>query len=545
MSLEAGHRLAGRYELLEPIAVGGMARVWRAQDTVLGRQVAVKILHPHLATDRGFLIRFQREAIAAARLSHRSIVAIYDTVSEGGNEAIVMELIAGSTLRQALDDNGPLSVGDTLEIGAQISEALAAAHAGGVVHRDIKPSNILLCADRRVMVTDFGIAKAGEETDLTATGMLLGTAKYLAPEQVAGDPIDPRADLYSLGVVLFEAVTGSAPFQADTDAATALARLHQPAPRAIERRPDLPPSLGLLIDRLMARQPSDRFATALDVRAALSSVADRAEPPSHGDETIVLGAPTRAAADTRHDAPSTGGVPPTPTVHELEDDDPQEHGFLRSERSWIVPALALALIATGLVVAGALFAGPLGDSGLMDSSVGGTDTEPDSADGETITITPFEEFVDPVPVAARALDPFGENQVENPDLVGFGIDGNDSTTWRTETYRNPDYGRLKPGVGYVVDFAGRARVQTIEVETESDDWRIEVFVGDDFGDDPTGWGDPVGVIEGSGRENLELDTPAEGRQLVLWITDHGLSEDGSDPDDEPDHRFELAELTIE
>lgn len=181
--LTSGSLLAGRYRLVSPIATGGMAQVWRAEDTVLGRHVAAKVLHPHLATDQAFLLRFQREAIAAARLSHRSIVQIFDTVSDSGTEAIIMELLEGRTMRAVLDESGPLPVRDIIDIGVQISEALTEAHRGGVVHRDVKPSNILLCPDRRVMVTDFGIAKAGEDTDLTVTGTLLGTAKYLSPNR--------------------------------------------------------------------------------------------------------------------------------------------------------------------------------------------------------------------------------------------------------------------------------------------------------------------------------------------------------------------------
>jgi len=196
-----GLRLAERYELVSLIATGGMAQVWQATDTVLGRPVAAKILHPHLATDRGFLVRFRREAVAAARLSHPGIVSIYDTVTQPGLEVIVMELVDGETLRSQLDSQGVMSVTEAADLGIQVADALSNAHAAGIVHRDIKPSNILMCRDDRIMVTDFGIAKAGEDTDLTVTGTLLGTAKYLSPEQVRGDASDPRSDLYSLGIV--------------------------------------------------------------------------------------------------------------------------------------------------------------------------------------------------------------------------------------------------------------------------------------------------------------------------------------------------------
>ncbi|MEZ5177419.1 MAG: protein kinase [Acidimicrobiales bacterium] len=205
-----GRVLAGRYRLNAPIASGGMAQVWEATDDVLARRVAVKVLHPHLARDESFVRRFRAEAIAAARLAHPSIVSVYDTLADDGVNAIVMELVTGTTMRADLDQHGPLALNAVLAIGTQVADALAAAHAAGLVHRDVKPANILLSADGRVLVADFGIAKAAEGADLTSDGGMVGTAKYLAPEQIEGGRIDGRTDLYALGVVLYEALTGAA-----------------------------------------------------------------------------------------------------------------------------------------------------------------------------------------------------------------------------------------------------------------------------------------------------------------------------------------------
>jgi serine/threonine-protein kinase len=221
----AGVLLGGRYRLDELLASGGMAQVWLGTDEVLRRAIALKILHQHLAADETFVTRFRHEAIAVAKLSHPSIVNVYDTCSDDGVEAIVMELVRGQTLRQRLDD-GALDPWVAANIAAQVAGALAVAHAAGLVHRDIKPANILLSQDGRVKVGDFGIAKAAESADLTQEGSFLGTAKYLAPEQVEGNPVDGRTDLYSLGVVLYEMLCGRVPFEADTASATALARLH-------------------------------------------------------------------------------------------------------------------------------------------------------------------------------------------------------------------------------------------------------------------------------------------------------------------------------
>src|SRR4051794_11544822 len=249
-----------------------MADVWEAKDTLLERNVAVKILHPHLAADAAFVARFRTEAIAAARLHHRSIVAIFDTCSDNGIEAIVMELARGHTLREEIDRHGALDPVVVVNVGVDVADALQSAHTAGLIHRDVKPANILLCDDQRVMVTDFGIAKVRDNSDRTQTGTMLGSVKYVSPEQVEGNPVDPRSDVYSLGVVLYEALTGRPPFVADSPAATALARLHSTPPHPAQLRRDAPRMLCDVIVRAMAREPSQRYASATEVRSALLAV---------------------------------------------------------------------------------------------------------------------------------------------------------------------------------------------------------------------------------------------------------------------------------
>ncbi|MDQ6946844.1 MAG: protein kinase, partial [Actinomycetota bacterium] len=216
--IDAQGVLGGRYRLQLSIASGGMAEVWEAQDEILGRRVAVKVLHSHLATDRSFLARFRREAIAAARLAHPNVVATYDTGVDDGVAWIVMERVDGSTLRQVLSTSSPLDPGRAVRIAIQVADALDYAHRAGVIHRDVKPGNILLTDSDRVKVADFGIAKAAIEaaedadgpsidfSDLTQSGAIVGTAKYLSPEQVNGEAVDGRSDVYALGVVLYEMV---------------------------------------------------------------------------------------------------------------------------------------------------------------------------------------------------------------------------------------------------------------------------------------------------------------------------------------------------
>jgi len=269
--LAADTVLAGRYRLVGLIAQGGMAQVWEAHDEILDRPIAVKVLHPHLASDHAFLERFRREAIAAARLAHPDVVAIYDTGVDQDVAFIVMELVRGITLRQLLEQRD-LTLGRAVEIAVQVADALDYAHQAGIVHRDVKPGNILICDDGRVKVADFGIAKAVVDRDLTQTGALLGTAKYLSPEQVEGQPQDARSDVYALGVVLYEMVCGRPPFDGETEMAVALQHVQgRPLPPR-QVRAGIPRPLEAAILRAMARDPEQRYPTAGDLRTALLSI---------------------------------------------------------------------------------------------------------------------------------------------------------------------------------------------------------------------------------------------------------------------------------
>ncbi|MBW3602963.1 MAG: protein kinase, partial [Actinobacteria bacterium] len=272
--------LGDRYALLERVASGGMATVWRAHDEVLDRLVAVKILHDHLAVDDAFRARFRREAISAAKLTHPNVIGLYDTGRDGDDVYLVMEYVDGPTLLELMRARGTLSYGQTARIGEAVARALAYAHARGVVHRDVKPANILMGRDGAVKVADFGIAKAEEAVeDLTGSGMVLGTAAYVAPEQILGDQVAGAADQYALGVVLYESLTGRQPFKGESAVATAARRLeHDPEPlRSL--RSDVPEGLADAITRAMARDPADRFPSTAGLAAALAVYADPDSDP--------------------------------------------------------------------------------------------------------------------------------------------------------------------------------------------------------------------------------------------------------------------------
>jgi serine/threonine-protein kinase len=260
--------LAGRYVLGEVLGTGGMATVWRATDEVLAREVAVKVLSSEYAADPRFAARFEREARHAAGLSHPRLVTVFDCGIDDGTAFIVMELVAGRTLRQVLDDAGFLPPGRAVAIAAAVCEGLEVAHAAGLVHRDIKPENIVL-SGREVKILDFGIARADGTAGGTRTTGVLGTVAYMSPEQASGDPAGPRSDLYSLGCVMFEMLTGEPPFTADSAFGLAHRHVHDDPGPPSARQPWVPVQLDGITTRLLAKDPAARPASAAAARADL------------------------------------------------------------------------------------------------------------------------------------------------------------------------------------------------------------------------------------------------------------------------------------
>jgi len=494
--------LARRYRLVRRLARGGMAEVWEAVDEILSRPVAVKILLPHLAADEAFVTRFRREAVAAARLSHPHIVAVFDTWTDDGYEGIVMELVRGTTLRAVLDDEGALPPRRVAAVGAQVADALDVAHRGGLIHRDVKPGNILLTEDGRVLVTDFGIAKASEATsDLTEVGQVVGTAKYLSPEQVEGRPLDPRSDIYALGVVLYESATGQPPFAADNVTATALARLHAPptAPRTL--RADLPPALEAIVMRAMARRPEDRYPTAAAMRDALEHVDLR--PPGVDDATTTTRPDPTAAYQVGATATYPAAGPATFPGYTTYAPAPARPTVRTGDRrSW--PALALLLVVVAVTL------------GLVGVLLGRTEPARDLFDG-----TPLGGG-DPLDVTAVTdFDPLGRGG-EHPELTANVDDGDPATAWTTEQY-NSELSSLKEGVGLVLTLASPSSVSEVEVTTETTGWAAEIYVAESPAPDLGGWGEPrAGGSALSGDHTFDVDG-ADGSAVLVWLTDVGDS----------------------
>ncbi len=263
--------LADRYRLDQPLATGGMGTVHRAFDQSLGRPVAVKVLRHSLASDPTFIERFRREARAAAALSHAGVARVFDYGERDGGPFIVMELVEGQNLAQRIAERGPLPWQDACALGAQVARALHAAHDLGLVHRDVKPANILLDRNGIAKVTDFGIARAAQATTLTRTGMVLGSANYVAPEQAQGVTVKAAADQYSLGCVLFEAITGAPPYRGANAVAIATQHVDAPVPNPRNRLPSLPGHVAALLMRALAKDPADRFPSADAMAAALAA----------------------------------------------------------------------------------------------------------------------------------------------------------------------------------------------------------------------------------------------------------------------------------
>jgi serine/threonine-protein kinase len=373
--------LADRYELLEDLGSGGMATVWRARDRRLGREVAVKVLSPSLASDPAFRDRFDREARHVASLTHPNIVTVHDSGSEGDSYYMVMELVRGESLESKLASTSPyMSLEDTLRIARGVLAALARAHSRGVVHRDIKPGNILVTPDGTAKVADFGIAKGFTEFDaLTGAGTFMGTLFYASPEQLEGRPATPASDLYSFGCVLYECLVGHPPFEAELSAGVVAQHL-QASPRPLRpQRPEIPAHVEAAVLRAMQKDPDQRFSTAAEMSEAFGAIDTKPGKPVPSLPTVVGSVGTETIA---REVAEAGRAPvPEPEV---------ERGRWR-QRWPVLAAVGALVVAAAIVLPLVLLGGGRSSSSAAEDANQPADCIADHhLSGPHQMITPFE-----------------------------------------------------------------------------------------------------------------------------------------------------------
>lgn len=401
-------RLAGRYVLDTPIGRGGMGEVWRATDTVLGRQVAVKTIDLTRVPDESGAVRFEREARVTAGLNHPHVVTVHDTGVEGDTAYLVMELLPGPSLAERLRQ-GPFGVDDVVDVLRQVAGALQAAHARGLVHRDIKPANVVTADDGRLRVLDFGITQLGDASTqqaLTATHTVMGTAEYLSPEQAMGGRVDGRADLYALGCLAFALLTGEPPFSGPTAVATMMMHTHDPVPDVRALRPDTPAWLAGLVSSLLAKDPADRPAEA---GAVLAAVGARRAPAAAATTVLPAG-----GADRTQRLSSTPLPPPPTTGPPTTGLPPREPERRRgSSTPWILALLALLVV--GLV--GWYLVTSQDDTGGADASPSASPSASPTASAEQSApeqSTPAETTPEPEPTTVSPEPTPSETPSDTP-----------------------------------------------------------------------------------------------------------------------------------
>ena len=524
--------IGGRYQLEHRIARGGMAEVWLASDTFLHRQVAVKLLKPHLANDANVAERFRREAVACAGITHPNIVAVYDCIEHGGRQAVIMQYVQGKSLRDVLDKQKKLKPQLTIHIGLSVAAALEEAHRQNFVHRDVKPGNILLTKDARCLLADFGIAKAlvSSGDDLTNDNIMMGTAKYLSPEQVRGKPLDGRADLYGLGLVLYECLAGRVPFVGETDADTALARLQREPTDLARLRPSLSPNLVKVIHKLLARNPDHRYATAAEtivaLRAARSGELDRTTeitPPSGlmvvGGEMLERSTSRSVATTPAKPRPAKLAIVGQPLFDNTREDiynDTHEETARLGKRTKIEKSAKVRLrqIIAGLLVAGLLGGGALWFTGQ-------------STPAATI-VAPVEDIVAPAVIEPASIvsimsyDPSGDDGEENEALVPLLLDSNPKTNWTTTCYANQYFGS-KEFVGLIVEFSAPT-TGTLNVYMGNAPWKIDVYTALDTAPPQlAGWGQRIATGNNTKRRGANFIIAQPAQYVLVALREIGKS----------------------
>ncbi len=494
MNTISGQKLDDRYELLEVVGQGGMATVYKARDQILGRPVAVKVLHPQFAQHPEFLVRFMREAQSAASLIHPNIVTVYDTGKQDDTHYIVMEYIQGRQIKELIREQGPLPIELALDVTRQVAEALAYAHKREIVHRDIKPHNIMVCAEGRVRVTDFGIAKAMSQAGLTQDGAVMGTVQYIAPEQARGEMAGPQSDIYSLGICLFEMITGLQPFRGDNPVEIAMRQVSEELPPLTRHGEPVNGRLAEIVAKATAKDRSVRYADAAamsqDLQEAIAG--QKVTEAEAQEKTRVL----RALKRPKKPAKQIGEERTRLTAAV-----PQDPSEKRGARFVAWSILAALVIIVGLVAFTALMV-----------KVVPRVVKPTTAPQTVTAVKPARL----TPIGADDYDPQGSDGSEDADHVSEAFDGDPTTAWHTDLYNTEQFGNLKTGVGLYFDM-GKAEVSSVRISAIESGWNAEIRGANEVPDTIDGWAklaERAGVSETSSF-NLKR---AKYRYILVWIT---------------------------
>ncbi len=495
-----GTEIGGRYRLDAVIGRGGMSTVYKAFDTVLERPVAIKLMHREIATDSDQLERFRREARAVAQLNHPHVVSVIDAGEEpvdddagmgaAGTPFIVLEYVDGETLKSMIRRDGPLEIPQALAYTIEIARALGAAHERQIVHRDVKPQNILIDPEGGAKITDFGIARSLTEEGLTMAGRVLGTTDYVSPEQALGQAVTPQSDLYSLGIVLYEMLTGDVPFHGETPVAVAMKHVREEVPDVQARRPEISAATASVLDRALAKDLSKRYPDAPAMIADLENV---------------------IAIEASRTGQTTGEV--TTVLRTLRGRARRRLPWrMRHPVRWLVSlAVVCAIVAVVILLA-------------ANSTERGTGVPPGAGGKGGLTPVSLSES------AANDYNPFGTGP-ENRDQIGNVVDSDPSTTWTTETYYE---GNLrKPGgtgLGIYLDAAPGVAARAIEIQTPTPGFAAQFYVSDHidlaipYGSSESlsarGWIGPVGSSQSvsNGQKIALHPPPGAHRYYLMWLT---------------------------
>ncbi|HEU4658590.1 MAG TPA: protein kinase [Capillimicrobium sp.] len=485
MTTPVGTLLSDRYRLEARIGHGGMSTVYRALDTVLERPVAIKLMHREIASDSDQLERFRREARSVAQLNHPHVVTVIDAGEDDGTPYIVLEYVEGETLKDRIRRFGRLPIVEAIAYAIEIARALGAAHERGIVHRDIKPQNVLVDQEGSAKVTDFGIARSLEEEGLTADGRVLGTTDYVSPEQALGHAVTGQSDLYSLGIVLYEMLTGDVPFKGENQVAVAMKHVREELPDVRVQRPEVSAALAAVLDRATDKDLDRRYLDAGSLAADLEDVlAIETSRAGHvtGEATAVL---RTLPGETRRRLPIRMRVPR------------------------VVVALALVLAAAA-VVAAILLARDNAERGTKPPNV-----KPATPDLSVVQLRSN---------AATAFDPFGD-QTEHDLEASAAIDDDSASTWSTETY---EAGVLnKEGVGLYVDASPGIAARAMELRSPTPGWSGAIYAAEDGPpeDGLDGWTKVATLADVKRSQQVPLDTAGtKFKYYLVWIT--SLPDDG-------------------